>query len=72
MPLEITDQFKKIVDEMILACENDPELKMGFNNIDQAAQTKGTDIYIETFIVFQKHLASKKAQEWAKNRVKKE
>lgn len=68
MPIEITEQFKRIVDEMILENENDTELSEGFKFIDQKAQQNGTDIYIEAYIVLQKHLANKNAQEWAKNK----
>lgn len=64
MPVEISEQFKTIVDELVIDAENDDELMAGVKWVDQQSMINQNDFYVEVMRVVQKYIANKNAKEW--------
>ena len=64
MPVEINEQFKAIVDQLVIDAENDAELMAGVQWVDQQSMINQNDFYVEVLRVLQKHIANKNAKEW--------
>ena len=60
--------FTKMIDEIVLGAENDPELKDGLKWIDEQALKKGISFNDMIFEVLYRHDVRSKAKEWLKKR----
>ena len=60
--------FTKMIDELILGAENDPELKDGLRWLDKQALKKGISFNDMVFEVLYRHDINSKAKEWLNKR----
>ena len=66
--LESQTFFTKMVDELIVFSEYDPELSDGLKWLDGEAQKKGLSFYDMVYQVLYKHDVNSKAKEWMNSR----
>jgi hypothetical protein len=60
----ITNKFIEIVDDLILTSENDAKLAESIKWIDLQSQKNGTNFYEMLYIITDKQLTKKRAQQW--------
>jgi predicted ATP-grasp superfamily ATP-dependent carboligase len=65
---DITNQFTEVVDDLILASENDTKLAESIRWIDLQSQKNGISFYEMVYIVADKQLTKKRAQQWLMNK----
>lgn len=63
-----SEQFMKIVDDLVVMAQNDSELAEGLKWIDMQSRKNGVSFYEMAFIILKKHTAERKAREWIKNK----
>jgi hypothetical protein len=66
-----SEQFMKIVDDLVVMAQNDSELAEGLKWIDMQSRKNGISFYEMAFIVLKKHTAERKAREWIKGKTAK-
>lgn len=62
--LRISDQFTRIVDDLILASENDIGFKEVIKWVDMQSQKKGISFYEMVYTITDKQLTKKRAQQF--------
>jgi hypothetical protein len=62
--LHISDQFTRIVDDLILASENDTGFKEVIQWVDMQSQEKGISFYEMVYTITDKQLTKKRAQQF--------
>lgn len=60
--------FEKMVDELVIMADYDPELKDGIKWLDEKATKKGISFYDMVFEVLYKHDVDEKASNWLKSK----
>jgi len=60
--------FTKMIDEIVLGAENDPELKDGLKWVDEQALKKGISFNDMVFEILYRHDVRTKAKEWLNKR----
>jgi hypothetical protein len=65
---ENINQFTEIVDHLILTSENDPRLAETVRWIDLQSQKNGISFYEMAYIIADKQLIKKRAQQWLMSR----
>ena len=65
---EVDEQFRDIIDDLVVMSENDSELADGLRWIDSQSQKNGMTFYEMALIILRKHIAERKAREWLQNR----
>ena len=58
------EKFIKVVDDLVVSAEGDPELAEGLKWIDIQSRRNGVTFYEMALIILKKHLAERKAREW--------
>jgi hypothetical protein len=61
-------QFTEVVDSLILTSENDTKLTETIRWIDRQSQKNGISFYEMAYIIVDKQLIKKKAQQWLMSR----
>ncbi len=56
--------FKRMVDDLVVISQHDPELADGIKWLDGQAQKKGISFYDMVFEVLYRHDINSKAKEW--------
>jgi len=64
-----SEEFIKVVDELVVSAEGDSELADGLKWIDMQSREKGVTFYEMALIVLKKHMAERKAKEWLKEKM---
>lgn len=64
-----SEEFIKVVDELVVSTEGDSELADGLKWIDMQSREKGITFYEMALIVLKKHMAERKAKEWLKEKM---
>ncbi|MGI0039587.1 MAG: hypothetical protein ACREAO_07210 [Nitrososphaera sp.] len=64
-----SEEFIKVVDELVVSAEGDSELADGLKWIDMQSREKGITFYEMALIVLKKHMAERKAKEWLKEKM---
>jgi hypothetical protein len=62
------ENFMRVVDDLIVSAEGDPELAQGLKWIDIQSRKNGVTFYEMALIVLKKHMAERKAKEWMRAR----
>jgi hypothetical protein len=62
------ENFMKVVDDLVVSAEEDPELAQGLKWIDIQSRKNGITFYEMALIVLKKHMAQRKAKEWLQAR----
>ena len=62
------ENFMKVVDDLVVCAEEDPELAQGLKWIDIQSRKNGITFYEMALIVLKKHMAQRKAKEWLQAR----
>lgn len=62
------ENFVRVVDDLIVSAEGDPELAQGLKWIDIQSRKNGVTFYEMALIVLKKHMAERKAKEWMRAR----
>ena len=62
------DFFKKLVDQLVVLSEYDPELKEGLQWVDKQARERDISFYDMMISILQSHDARQRAKEWMRNR----
>ncbi len=62
--LHISNQFTRIVDDLILASQNDTGFKEVVHWVDMQSQKKGISFYEMVYTITDKQLTKKRAQEF--------
>ena len=65
---EVDEQFRDIIDDLVVMSENDSELADGLRWIDSQSQKNGLTFYEMALIILRKHIAERKAREWLQSR----
>jgi hypothetical protein len=65
---EITDRFTEVVDDLIVTSENDTKLAESIRWIDLQSQKNGISFYEMAYIIADKQLIKKRAQQWLKSK----
>jgi len=65
---EVDEQFRDIIDDLVVMSENDSELADGLRWIDSQSQKNGLTFYEMALIILRKHIAERKAKEWLQSR----
>lgn len=60
--------FAKMVDDLVVFSEHDPELADGIRWLDGQAQKKGVSFYEMVYEVLYKHDVNSKASDWLKHK----
>ncbi len=60
--------FTKMVDNLVLFCDNDPELEDGMKWLDKEAWKRGIDLYEMVYIVMARHDTRNRAKEWLRDK----
>ncbi|MEO9363423.1 MAG: hypothetical protein ABI348_05930 [Nitrososphaera sp.] len=69
MASEVDDEnFIKVVDDLVVSAEGDPELAEGLKWIDMQSRRNGVTFYEMALIILKKHMAERRAKEWMKAR----
>jgi len=63
-----TESFQRMVDDLVMFAEYDPELADGIKYLDEKAASKGITFYDMVFEVLYKHDVNEKAQDWFRGR----
>ena len=66
--LESHSFFTKMVDDLVVFSEYDPELADGIRWLDEQAKKKGITFYDMVFEVLYKHDVNQKAKDWLEKR----
>lgn len=61
-------EFTQLIDRLVLMADTDPELKAGFEWIEERARKEGVSTYEIAFRVCSEHMANKLAREWMNGR----
>jgi hypothetical protein len=64
-----SEEFIKVVDELVVSAEGDSELADGLKWIDMQSREKGITFYEMALIVLKKHMAERKAKDWLKEKM---
>jgi hypothetical protein len=64
-----SEEFIKVVDELVVSAEGDSELADGLKWIDMQSREKGITFYEMALIVLKKHMAERKAKDWLKEKL---
>ncbi len=64
-----SEEFIKVVDELVVSAEGDSELADGLKWIDMQSREKGITFYEMALIILKKHMAERKAKEWLKEKM---
>ena len=64
-----SEEFIKVVDELVVSAAGDSELADGLKWIDMQSREKGITFYEMALIVLKKHMAERKAKEWLKEKM---
>ena len=62
------NEFKKLIDNIVISCDNDQELADGIRWIDAQANEKGIGFYDMAMMILRKHLAERRAKEWLEHK----
>lgn len=62
------ENFVKVVDDLVVSAEGDPELADGLKWIDMQSRKNGVTFYEMALLVLKKHMAERKAKEWMRAR----
>ncbi|WP_415281663.1 hypothetical protein [Candidatus Nitrososphaera sp. FF02] len=60
------EKFIKIVDDLVVSAENDPDLAEGLKWIDMQSRKNGVTFYEMALVILKKHMAERRAKEWMK------
>ncbi|CAN5380130.1 hypothetical protein BH18THE2_BH18THE2_30840 [soil metagenome] len=60
--------FTRVVDDLILSSRNDTKLVESIRWIDMQSQKNGISFYEMAYIITDKHMTKKRAQEWLKTK----
>lgn len=60
------ENFIKIVDDLVVSAENDPDLAEGLKWIDMQSRKNGVTFYEMALVILKKHMAERRAKEWMK------
>jgi hypothetical protein len=60
--------FTKVIDDLILNSQNDTKLAESIRWIDMQSQKNGISFYEMAFIITDKQMTKKRAQEWLKTK----
>ncbi|HVX02738.1 MAG TPA: hypothetical protein VHA09_06255 [Nitrososphaera sp.] len=63
------ENFVRVVDDLIVSAEGDPELADGLKWIDMQSRKNGVTFYEMALLVLKKHMAERKAKEWMRARL---
>jgi hypothetical protein len=63
---DINGLFARIIDDLILSSRNDTKLAESIRWIDMQSQKNGISFYEMAYIIIDKHMTKKRAQEWLK------
>ncbi|AIC15749.1 hypothetical protein [Nitrososphaera viennensis] len=58
------ENFMKIVDDLVVSAEGDPELAEGLKWIDMQSRKNGVTFYEMALLILKKHMAERRAKEW--------
>lgn len=64
IPKYMSKRFMKMVDELVVFADKDPELAEGIKWIDMQSREKGFSFYEMTYLVLSRHDIDKKAKDW--------
>ncbi|HEU4985337.1 MAG TPA: hypothetical protein VFT58_06825 [Nitrososphaera sp.] len=62
------ENFIKVVDDLVVSAEGDPELAEGLKWIDMQSRKNGVTFYEMALLILKKHMAERRAKEWMKAR----
>ena len=62
--MPVSEEFIKLVDDIVCTADNDPKLKNCLKWMDDMARERGMSFYEVALAVLEKHLADKRAKEW--------
>ena len=65
---EVDEQFRDIIDDLVVMSESDSELADGLRWIDSQSQKNGMTFYEMALIILRKHIAERKAKEWLQSK----
>jgi hypothetical protein len=60
------EKFIKIVDDLVVSAEHDPDLAEGLKWIDMQSRKNGITFYEQALVILKKHMAERRAKEWMK------
>ncbi len=60
------EKFVKIVDDLVVSAEHDPDLAEGLRWIDMQSRKNGVTFYEMALVILKKHMAERRAREWMK------
>ena len=60
------EKFIKIVDDLVVSSENDPDLAERLKWIDMQSRKNGVTFYEMALVILKKHMAERRAKEWMK------
>lgn len=60
----VSEEFIKLVDDIVCTADNDPRLKDCLKWMDDIARERGTSFYEVALAMVEKYLAEKRAKEW--------
>ncbi|MDQ3883844.1 MAG: hypothetical protein M3239_00175 [Thermoproteota archaeon] len=64
----VDDQFMEMIDDLVVMSEKDTELAEGLRWIDAQSQRNGLTFYEMAMIILRKHMAERRAKEWARGK----
>jgi hypothetical protein len=64
----VDDQFMEMIDDLVVMSEKDTELAEGLRWIDVQSQRNGLTFYEMAMIILRKHMAERRAKEWARGK----
>ena len=64
----VDDQFMEMIDDLVVLSEKDTELAEGLRWIDAQSQRNGLTFYEMAMIILRKHMAERRAKEWARGK----
>jgi hypothetical protein len=64
----VDDQFMEMIDDLVVMSEKDTELAEGLRWIDAQSQRNGLTFYEMAMIILRKHMAERRAKEWARSK----
>ena len=65
---DINVLFARIIDDLILSSQNDTKLAESIRWIDSQSQKNGISFYEMAYIIADKQMTKKRAQEWLKTK----
>ena len=66
---EVDDQFRDLVDDLVVMSERDTELAEGMRWIDAQSRKHGITFYEMALVILRKHLAERRAKDWLRNKM---